>query len=126
MLTRLARLSRRLTATVLCSAATVAAAADRDPPDWEDVQAIFQLRCVNCHGNSGAGKGLRLDSFAAALKGSDNGPVLRPGDVSGSELARRLKGESKPRMPFLSRPLPPEEIDIILRWIAAGLPEARP
>jgi len=29
----------------------------------------------------------------------------------------------KPRMPFLSRPLPDIEIDLIERWIAAGLPE---
>lgn len=102
-----------------------ALAIDPDPV-WADVSAIFQMRCVNCHARHGAGKGLRLDSYEAALEGSDNGPVFRPGDPSGSEMIRRLRGESPPRMPFLAPPLPPEEIDIIVRWIAAGLPETRP
>jgi hypothetical protein len=72
---------------------------------------------------AGASKGLRLDEYQPALAGSDRGAVLIPGDVGGSELIRRLRGESKPRMPFLSRPLPDIEIDLIERWIAAGLPE---
>lgn len=102
------------------------AAAGADPlrPDWADVGAIFEKRCINCHSRLGAAKGLRLDSYALAMAGSEDGAVLVAGDVTGSELVRRLRGESVPRMPFLSTPLPEEEIDVILRWIVAGLPEA--
>lgn len=79
-----------------------------------------------CHSREAAARGLRLDSYAGTLAGSDNGPVLIPGDGASSELLRRLRGESRPRMPFLSRSLSPAEIDLIERWIAAGMPEGAP
>jgi hypothetical protein len=46
---------------------------------------------------------------------------MLPGDVEGSELIRRLRGESLPRMPFLSYPLEKEKIELIVRWIDGGL-----
>jgi hypothetical protein len=94
-------------------------------PDWGEIGAIFRDRCIMCHSEAAAEKGLRLDSYAGAIAGSENGPVLIPGDPSSSELIRRLYGASRPRMPFLSRPLTPETIDLIERWITAGLPETR-
>lgn len=49
------------------------------------------------------------------------------GDPAGSEFVRRLRGESLPRMPFLSYALPPVEIDLVVRWVEAGMPrEAGP
>jgi hypothetical protein len=90
-------------------------------PDRENVSPIFAKRCINCHSEHRAAKGLRLDSYEAAIAGSTNGPVLVPGDAAGSELVQRLRGESVPRMPFLSNSLPQNEIDIIIRWVEAGL-----
>ncbi len=75
-----------------------------------------------CHSDNGAGRGLRLDSYDAVLMGSERGAVLVPGDSQDSELIRRLRGESLPRMPFLSRPLPPDQIELIVRWVDAGIP----
>jgi len=100
-------------------------AAAAEPPDWAQVSAIFVERCVMCHSSQGASLGLRLDSYEAAVAGSTRGAVLVPGQPAGSELLRRLRGESLPRMPFLSYPLPPEQIELITRWVEAGLPEAR-
>jgi len=57
------------------------------------------------------------------MDGGNKGAVLVPGDVNGSELVRRLRGESKAKMPFSQLPLPPDQIDLIVRWIEAGLPE---
>ncbi|WP_068115781.1 c-type cytochrome domain-containing protein [Tropicimonas marinistellae] len=103
----------------------VATAGSAASPGWTEVSAIFTERCVMCHSAvSGASKGLRLDNYAAALIGSERGVVLIPGDPSGSELIRRLRGESVPRMPFLSRPLADDQIELIESWIAAGLPKA--
>lgn len=77
-----------------------------------------------CHSAAaGASRGLRLDDYAAALAGSERGVVLVPGNVADSELIRRLRGQSAPRMPFLSRPLPVAEIELIEDWIKAGMPE---
>jgi predicted CXXCH cytochrome family protein len=92
-------------------------------PDWESVGPIFTKRCINCHAEHGAAKGLRLDSYKAAIAGSKKRPVLLPGDAKNSELVRRIRGESVPRMPFLSKSLPQNEIDAIIRWVEAGLPE---
>ncbi len=96
---------------------------DSDSPGWTEVAAIFNERCVMCHSAvAGASKGLRLDEYSAALVGSERGAVLIPGNIAGSELIRRLRGESLPRMPFLSRPLHDTQIELIERWIETGLP----
>ena len=96
-------------------------AAAGEPPDWTDVGPILGERCVMCHSDKGAGLGLRLDSYEAAIAGSLNGPVLLPGDAENSELVRRLRGQSQPRMPLLSYALPEDQIELITRWIDAGL-----
>ena len=111
-----------LVALVLSVAAPASAEGDF-PPDWDDASAVFVRRCNMCHSELGAFRGLRLDTYAAALAGSQRGAVLLPGDPDASELMRRLRGESPPRMPFLGPPLPKDEINVIERWIAAGLPE---
>jgi len=93
-------------------------------PGWAEVSAVFTERCIMCHSAiAGASKGLRLDDYDAALIGSERGVVLIPGKAAESELIRRLRGQSVPRMPFLSRPLAEEEIALIEGWIAAGLPK---
>ena len=94
-----------------------------EAPDWAVVSAIFVKHCVMCHSAQGAARGLRLDTYGAAVAGSTNGAVLVPGNTAESELIRRLQGESMPRMPFLSTPLQTEQIDLIMRWIEAGLPK---
>lgn len=94
-------------------------------PDWSSVEVVFSEHCTMCHGPQGAARGLRLDSYASAVAGSDNGPVLLGGDAEESELIRRLRGISTPRMPFLSYPLSDEKIDLIARWIDAGIPDAK-
>jgi mono/diheme cytochrome c family protein len=93
-------------------------------PGWNEIGPVFEARCVNCHGPLGAGKGLRLDSYEGAIVGSTDGPVLIAGDPDGSELVKRIRGESVPRMPFLGPPLPPEELELIVSWVEAGMPEA--
>jgi len=107
-----------------CVAAPTAAedALDR-PPTWADINPIVTRHCVMCHSAQGAGRGLRLDSYALAMAGSTDGPVLLPGDPEGSELIRRLKGISTPRMPFLSYPLAEEQIALFVHWVEAGMPE---
>ncbi len=114
----------RILVFIVCS---LLAAPGRPPAaeaaDWAAVGAVFAERCVNCHRSEGAARGLRLDSYAAAIAGGERGAVLIAGDPDGSELLRRLRGQSRPRMPFLSYPLPPETIDLIARWVAAGMPE---
>lgn len=91
-------------------------------PTWQDVSPIFVARCVMCHSSQGASKGLRLDTLEATIAGSADGAVLVPGDADASELVRRLRGESLPRMPFLSYPLSEDEIALIIQWVNVGIP----
>lgn len=110
--------------TLVSTLGTLAAGVEQ--PDWGDVGAIFKEHCVKCHSSvHGAGLGLRLDSYEATIAGSSRGAVLVPGDAPGSEMIRRLRGERTPRMPFLSVPLTQGQIDLIIRWIDAGLPNVR-
>jgi hypothetical protein len=115
--------ARHILVVLLAVLLSHGASAGESGPDWGEIGAIFRERCVMCHSQAAAEKGLRLDSYAGTIAGSENGPVLIPGDPFSSELIRRLNGTSRPRMPFLSRPLTPETIGIIERWTAAGLPE---
>jgi len=96
---------------------------ETDPPDWSDVRGIFVERCVMCHSAQGAALGLRLDTYEAAISGSTNGAVLLAGEAERSELIRRLRGESVPRMPFLGYPLPEDQIELITDWVDEGLVE---
>lgn len=92
-----------------------------DPPSFDDVATIFAERCTLCHSGSSAPLGLRLDSPEGVLQGSERGPVVIPGDPDSSELVRRIRGTSLPRMPLTGPPyLDDADIDRIVAWIAAG------
>lgn len=95
---------------------------------FDDIQPILQARCVMCHAGEAAPLGLRLTSLEELLKGSSIRQVVTSGDPAGSELIRRLKGQSQPRMPMTGPPfLSDAEIALIESWIAGGLqPGSRP
>lgn len=106
---------------LLGSAAVEVAAA----PTYAEVAAIFNVHCVICHSGPQAALGLRLDDMAGILQGSQRGPVVRSGDPHNSELLRRVRGISQPRMPMTGPPfLSDAEVKLLEEWIAAGLPAA--
>jgi len=88
-----------------------------------DIQPIFNKRCIKCHAGDSAPRGLLLGSYEEALKGSAYRPVVVPGDPEKSQLVRRIRGDSTPRMPFDGPPfLTEDQIVLIMTWIAAGTP----
>lgn len=97
----------------------------QEAPSWAETGALFAERCVMCHSGEDAPLGLQLDSYGGAMAGSEDGPVLVAGDLAGSELLRRVRGESEPRMPLVGDPLTPEEIALLEAWVGAGLPEGQ-
>ncbi len=88
------------------AAADVSTAADC--PAYPDVAPIFREKSTVCHSGDGAPKGLHLDSFDNIRKGSVEGPVVVPGNPEKSELVRRVKGISQPRMPLTGPPYLPD------------------
>ncbi len=92
-------------------------------PTYSDVAGIFQTRCTTCHAGAHPADGLRLDTYASVMQGV-KGPVVIPGSPAQSELVKRIKGISKPRMPRNGPPwLSADQISMIEKWIASGAPE---
>ena len=92
-----------------------------------DIKAIFDKSCVKCHGAEKPKAKLRLDSLAAALKGSENGKVIESGKSAESVLVINVAhlGDEDDWMPPPDNkakipPLTPEQIGLIRAWIDQG------
>ena len=87
----------------------------------QEVYAIFQQNCLNCHGESGAYKDELLIDRAALV----NTRVVIPGDPENSEFYKRLLGptENGAQMPLNLPPLSQEAVETIAHWITAGAPD---
>jgi mono/diheme cytochrome c family protein len=98
-------------------------AAQPIPPSYRDIGPILAEHCVVCHSGNNAPNGLRLDSYDNLTNGSETGPVARAGNPADSEIIRRLRGTSLPRMPLTGPPyLDEATIQKFEAWITAGLP----
>ena len=83
-----------------------------------DVNQILQSRCVICHGGSrGTEEGLNLTSYESLIAGSDNGPVIIPGDAEASLLVELI---TKQEMPKRGPKLTPPQIQLITDWVTQG------
>ncbi len=87
-----------------------------DNPTYDNyIGALFNLRCVSCHGATPSA-GLALSTYAAAMRGGENGPVILPGDGANSRLILVQSGQHFALFT-------PEELAIVIQWIDAGAPE---
>ncbi len=86
------------------------------------IRPILAARCYQCHGPDVQQNGLRLDSLAAALKGSALGRVIVPGQSEKSPLVRRVLGLDRPQMPYGGPALTAEQVRVIRHWIDQGAP----
>ena len=90
------------------------------PPSFaHDVAPILDKWCISCHGEKEAQGGLRLDSYEAALKGGDDGPVFVPGDADNSQLLGQIERRTRPAMPPKKR-LARDAVATIRAWIVSG------
>ncbi len=93
----------------------------------QDARAVFQARCVRCHGGMAKEGGLDLRTVAARLKGGKSGPALVPGKPEESLLYQRIVNGQMPPDKMakeLAVELPTDaETEKIRAWIAAGAPE---
>ena len=87
------------------------------------VAPLFETHCVSCHGERRQKAALRLDNYAAALRGGRHGAVIRPGNVKNSELMERItlpSADDRAMPPEGKTPLSPDDIKVIRLWITAG------
>ncbi|MCA9268498.1 MAG: hypothetical protein KDA41_08500, partial [Planctomycetales bacterium] len=96
-----------IAAACCCGASFVCAPAwAADPPADEAAQffeskirPLLASRCFECHGEKKQEYGLRLDSRAAVLAGSDEGAVAVPGKPAESGLIKALEHAGEIKMP---------------------------
>src|SRR5215218_1421581 len=120
----------------LCVVLCAARGAQADEPTVTAAQAEFfekQIRpvlaekCFSCHGPEKQEGGLRLDSRAALLKGSDSGEVVATGKPDESLLIEAIQQTGSVKMPPKEK-LSPEAIASVTDWVKQGVPwpAARP
>ena len=82
---------------------------------WDaSIGSILQTKCAMCHNATLATKGLSFDSYADAMRGGNDGPVIIPGDASGSPLVILQSAGGHPGQ------LSPDELTSVMSWINAG------
>ncbi len=87
-----------------------------DPTYENYVGALLTLKCTGCHTEGDAApKGLDLSTYAAAMKGSDNGAVITPGDAN-SVLIQIQSADHFKNFTI-------EELNNVIQWITTGAPE---
>jgi len=83
-----------------------------------DIFPILDSRCKNCHGGDrGTEEGLDMTSYANLMAGSDNGPVVMPGDADNSLMVEMLLAN---KMPKRGPKLTPPQVQLIVDWINQG------
>ena len=116
--------TRQLAIAILLQLSFGFAVADENPLERvdfvRDIQPILQARCSECHGESTAKSGLRLDVKSAAFSGGDSGAVIVPNASAESLLVGRIESEGDDRMPPKGEPLSMKERDLFRRWINEG------
>lgn len=92
-----------------------------------DVQPILASHCIECHGPDSVSRqgDLRLDRGEGLTDDRGGYQILVPGKPEASELFVRItQADHDARMPPASfaknKPLTPEEIETLKRWIAEG------
>ena len=92
--------------------------------DYErDIKPLLLHKCTACHGALKQNSGLRLDAGELIRKGSDNGPVVQPEQVSSSLLIERVTATDVAiRMPpeGQGERLSEAQVDLLKAWIDQG------
>ncbi len=113
-------LSLFLAAFLQGAPAAVLTTSDAPAPVYEtQIRPILKAHCTHCHGEEakpGGGIDLRLRRFMDGQT-KDGEPLLVPGDVLKSEIARVIReGE----MPKKGKKLSAEEFALVEKWIRSG------
>jgi hypothetical protein len=121
-----------MVALVLVGALAYAAAEEGSLSYAKDVEPVFLAQCGDCHSAENPKKGLDLSAgkgLANLLdrpsQEVDGVPLLKAGDPAASYLWQKLthtaaEGKGMPRTMFGASKLPPEQLDLIERWIREG------
>jgi len=82
-----------------------------------DIFPLFESRCIGCHGGERTQEGLDLKTHASLMTGSENGPVVTPGDAANSLLVEMVATQ---KMPKRGPKLTPAQVQLITDWVSQG------
>jgi mono/diheme cytochrome c family protein len=82
-----------------------------------DILPLFESRCIGCHGGERTQEGLDLKTHASIMTGSENGPVVTPGDAANSLLVEMVATQ---KMPKRGPKLTPNQVQLITDWVNQG------
>ena len=103
----------------LSSVLSHSVSADERVDYLKQIKPMLRERCFACHGALKQEAKLRLDTAALAIKGGESGAAIKPGEVEGSLLLKRITAtDEAERMPPEGEPLKPEQIAALKQWIA--------
>ncbi len=95
-----------------------------NPLVYNDVIApILDKNCVKCHNRNKVKGGLLMIDHKSLLEGGESGNTIVMGNADESELIKRLnlpQNDEKHMPPEGEKPLAPNEIALLARWIALG------
>ncbi|HQU41627.1 MAG: hypothetical protein B7Z73_08510, partial [Planctomycetia bacterium 21-64-5] len=93
------------------------------PPNYDDqIKPVLRQYCLKCHGDDKQEADLNLQGYASLLRGGSGGKVVEAGRSSQSVLFQAISNpDPDARMPPNSPPLPKHTIELIRKWIDAGL-----
>src|SRR5712671_2320178 len=87
-------------------------------PPGDAARAVFENRCLNCHGQAQT-SGLDLRQIDTIAKGGKRGPAIVPGHADQSLLYKAVARSGDLQMPP-GKPLSAEEIATLRNWINEG------
>ncbi len=97
--------------TPAATAATTPASASA--PTWAEIGPLLASKCGQCHGAAASG-GLNLGTYADAMKGGKDGPVIVPNDAADSKLFQLQSAGGH------FGQLSADELAVLKAWIEAG------
>src|SRR5258708_33472728 len=88
----------------------------------KNIRPVLAEQCYKCHGPDKQKGALRVDSRAAILKGTDDGPVVVPGHPDQSEFIKSIKHIGDSKMPEKADKLSAAQIAALEQWVKMGMP----
>jgi len=115
-----------LLASVLLTAFSLPAFAEKEISYKKDIYPIFQDYCLSCHVPGGKGynkSGFDLRTYQSLMKGTKFGPVVQPGSSLTSTLNVLVSGHASPAisMPYgIKGGLPKDKTTLLNKWVDQG------
>jgi hypothetical protein len=83
----------------------------------EQIAPIFHQHCVACHNRRNAQGRYNMADYRSILSVGESGEAILPGDAAASHLVEMIESGE---MPYESDPLPPDQVELVKRWVDLG------